>query len=105
MIYDVAIIGGGVAGAATAVGFTVGGPSVVLFQTVSPGSGTINASQLNGDTISNTSGLNQIPIGQGSAKVTWKSVGGDATQNASGTMTNTGMQGVPVVSGGTDAQL
>ena len=32
MIYDVAIIGGGVAGAATAVGFTVGAPSVVLFE-------------------------------------------------------------------------
>jgi 2-polyprenyl-6-methoxyphenol hydroxylase-like FAD-dependent oxidoreductase len=32
MIYDVAIIGGGVAGAATAVGFTVSGPSVVLFE-------------------------------------------------------------------------
>src|SRR5262249_42128519 len=32
MIYDVAIIGGGVAGAATAVGFTIGGPSVVLLE-------------------------------------------------------------------------
>jgi 2-polyprenyl-6-methoxyphenol hydroxylase-like FAD-dependent oxidoreductase len=32
MIHDVAIIGGGVAGAATAVGFTVGGTSVVLFE-------------------------------------------------------------------------
>ena len=32
MLHDVAIIGGGVAGAATAVGFTVAGPSVVLFE-------------------------------------------------------------------------
>jgi 2-polyprenyl-6-methoxyphenol hydroxylase-like FAD-dependent oxidoreductase len=32
MSYDVAIVGGGVAGAAAAVGFTIGGPSVVLFE-------------------------------------------------------------------------